>query len=122
MRKPSRRLIMCLFVAALAVTGGSQDLWAQFTSSIEGTVVDSSGARIPKATVVAVNGATGIKSTTETNSVGYFLLPSLPPGSFRLTVSIAGFKTTEVSDVVIELDQRGTLNLSVDVGSQATTV
>ena len=113
---------MCLAIAVLAATGGSSALWGQFTSSIEGTVVDPAGARVPGATVLVINSATGIKSTMETNSIGYFLFPSLPPGTFKITVSGKGFKTTEISDMSVELEQRRTLNVTLEVGTQATTV
>jgi len=63
-----------------------------------------------------------IKSTTGDQQRRIFPVSEFASGSFKLTVSIAGFKTTEVSDVVIELDQRRTLNLTMDVGTQATTV
>ena len=113
---------MCLAIAVLAATGGSSALWGQFTSSIEGTVVDPAGARVPGATVLVSNSATGIKNTMETNSIGYFLFPSLPPGTFKITVSGKGFKTTEISDMSVELEQRRTLNVTLEVGTQATTV
>src|SRR5215475_11017418 len=79
------RALICLAMVFLAITGGSSTLWAQFTSSMEGTVIDPSGARVPGAVVTVLNVATGVKSATQSNSVGYFQLPSLPPGTFRVT-------------------------------------
>ena len=117
-----RSLATCFAVAALSATVGTSTAWAQFTSSMEGTIVDPAGARIPGAAVVIANNATGVKNTTQTNSVGYFLFPSLPPGTFSMTVSSAGFKTSEVSNLLLELDQRRTINLTMEVGTQATTL
>src|SRR5215471_3268873 len=111
-----------LGAALFALTLGVPAARAQFTSSIEGTVVDSASARVPSASVVVLNTETGIKTTTETNNVGYFLIPALPPGRFRVTIAGNGFKTTEISDLRLEADQRRTLNVSLDVGTQATTV
>jgi hypothetical protein len=117
-----RRGVISLAVAILAITGGSSTLWAQFTSSMEGTVIDPSGARIPGAAVTVLNVATGVKTATQTNSVGYFQLPSLPPGTFRVTVTSKGFRTTEIPDVLLEVDQRRTLNLTLQVGAEAQTL
>jgi hypothetical protein len=116
------KLVICLVLAGFAGSIGSSVAWAQFTSSIEGTVVDPTGSRIPGASVSITNTATGVKSSTQTNGVGYFLFPSLPPNSFHLTVSSAGFKTSEVSSLLLELDQRRTVNLTLEVGAQATTL
>jgi hypothetical protein len=122
MRRLIRHNVVCLAATAFAVTGGSPKLWAQFTSSIEGTVVDPSGARVPKANVVIANAATGVKTTTATNSVGYFLFPSLPAGTFQLTLSLPGFKTYEIPNLGLEVDQRRTLNVTMQLGTEATTV
>jgi hypothetical protein len=117
-----RSLVIFLAVAVIAVTAGTSTAWAQFTSSMEGTVLDPEGARIPGASITIVNVATGIKNTTATNSVGYFLFPSLPSGTFKVTISAPGFKTKEVSDLGLELEQRRTLNITLEVGAQSTTV
>ena len=85
-----RRSLLSLLLAAFAITGASSNLWAQFTSSLEGTIADPSGARIPGGAVTVVNVATGVKTETQTNSVGYFLLPSLPPGTFNVSVDRHG--------------------------------
>src|SRR5438046_5921326 len=120
--KISRHSAVWFRSALLALSIGASAGWAQFTSSIEGTVVDPAAARIPGASVIVLNTETGIKTTTETNNIGYFLLPTLPPGNFRVTISGKGFKTTEVSDVKLEADQRRTLNVALDVGTQSATV
>ena len=120
--KNSSETAVWLRGALFALTLGASAGWAQFTSSIEGTVVDPVSARVPGASVVVLHTETGIKTTTQTNSVGYFLLLALPPGTFRVTIAGNGFKTTEISDLRLEADQRRTLNVSLDVGTQATTV
>jgi hypothetical protein len=111
-----------LGAALFLITVGVPAARAQFTSSIEGTVVDPASARVPGASVVALNTETGIKTTAVTNSVGYFLIPALPPGKFRVTIAGTGFKTTEIADLRLEADQRRTLNVSLDVGTQTSTV
>ena len=117
MRSP-RRSLLCLASAVLTITSVTSTLQAQFTSSMEGTATDPSGARIPGAVVTVTNTATGIKTNTDTNTLGYFLLPSLPPGTFDLKVSSKGFKVTEIAGVNLETGQRRTLNLVLQVGTE----
>src|SRR6059036_138232 len=65
---------------------------ASFTGTLLGTVTDSSGAVLPGAEVVAINLATNERQTTQTDSAGNFLVPTLKPGTYRLEVGMDGFK------------------------------
>ena len=71
-----------LLTGCLLAGLGAAPLRAQFSSAVEGTVSDSSGAVIPNATVTLRNIGTGISQTTATSSTGYYRFPSLPPGSY----------------------------------------
>ena len=93
---------------------------AQFSSSIEGTVTDTSSASVPGTTITLTNMSTGIKETTQTNAAGYYLFPSLPAGVFSVTAVGAGFKTNELSDVRLETGARRTANMVLEVGAQST--
>jgi hypothetical protein len=59
--------------------------------TIEGTVVDQSGAAIPKAEVRLSNAVSGCNQTTTTNTDGSFRLTNIPPNPYRLEVNAAGF-------------------------------
>src|SRR6266567_3536425 len=96
--------------------------WAQFTSSIEGTVTDPSGSAIPGAIITLSNTETGIKTEVRSNGAGYFLFPSLPPGAFTVTASGAGFKVEEVNDLRLESGTRRTVNMVLEVGTQTSVV
>ena len=60
--------------------------------TITGTVIDSSNALVPGATVVVTNTAMGTEVTTATNADGFFQATYLLPGTYRVTVELAGFK------------------------------
>src|ERR1700676_2326181 len=61
--------------------------------TIEGTVVDQSGAAIPKAEVHLTNAVTGYSQTTTASSDCSFRLGNIPPNPYRLEVNASGFGT-----------------------------
>ena len=79
----------------LALTFTFSIAQAQFTSAIEGTVSDPSGAVVPKAAVTIKSSSTGIERTVETSESGYFRISSLPAATFTITIKANGFKTTQ---------------------------
>jgi hypothetical protein len=88
------------------------------TGSISGTVADSSGAVIPKATVVLTDEATKGKRDSVSNNSGIFNFPSVYPGTYTLTISADGFRTWEERQIV--LTQGGNLsipNIALQVGT-----
>jgi TonB family protein len=60
------------------------------TGSLSGIVVDSSGARVPKATVWLVNRDSGARQDAETDETGGFAFKDLAPGRYTLNVMSAG--------------------------------
>lgn len=66
--------------------------FGQDTATITGQALDPTGAVVVGAQVTAVNMATNIESKTETNVEGLYRIPALRPGSYRVTITAAGFK------------------------------
>src|ERR1700723_3165259 len=97
--------------------------FAQFTSSVQGTVQDPSGAGIAKAAVQLVNIATRSTETATTDGSGNFRFLSLAPGSYKITVEAAGFTKSEV-DVTLLTEQNLNVPIALKVGSvsEALTV
>jgi len=73
--------------------------------AITGVVVDATGAAIPKAKVTATNEATGAVATAETTEEGYYKIPYLLAGKYKLAVEMEGFTAYRVTDVPV-LDTR----------------
>jgi Carboxypeptidase regulatory-like domain len=96
---------------------------AQFTSSVQGSVQDPSGAAIPNATVDLLNVKTNAMSTAATDAVGNFHFESLAPGSYKLTATASGFRKTEVN-VTLLTEQKVSVPITLQVGSvtEAVTV
>ena len=81
-----------LILAALLLL--THSLYAQSlgnAGTIEGTVVDPSGALVPKAAVTITNSVTGYKQTVDSSQDGAFRLTNIPPNGYHLTVTAPGF-------------------------------
>ena len=83
---------------------------------INGLVSDPASAAVVGAEIVAVNDVTGVQYTTRTNSEGIYLLPSLPPGPYRLQVSRVGFKTIIKPDIILSVADALSINFTLPVG------
>lgn len=90
--------------------------------SITGSVTDTSGAYVPKATVTATNVATGVQTIRTTTSSGYYVLSPLDAGSYTVTVAATGFRTLTQENVRVDVEQVVGLNLTLQVGAVSQNV
>src|SRR5437667_2523258 len=92
-----------IFPAILVTIGVASAAHAQgsFFTSLSGQVVDTSGGVIPGADVKIKNNGTGAEFNTISASDGGFTVPSLPGGSYSVTVSLMGFKTAVLNNVTL---------------------
>jgi hypothetical protein len=113
------RVICGSVLALLLLAGLNRPVWAQgsFFSSLAGIVADSSGAVIPGADVKIRNNGTGAEYTTVTASDGGFNVPSLPGGTYTVTVSLMGFKTAVLNSVTLNAGLPSTVKVSLAVGT-----
>ncbi|MBY0497814.1 MAG: TonB-dependent receptor [Cyanobacteria bacterium] len=86
------------------------------TSTISGVVSDNSGAVVPGAAVVALHRATGVSQESITNSDGTFAFPSMNPGTYTVTISLTGFRTVVINDVVLTSGAPANLRATLEVG------
>jgi hypothetical protein len=95
----------------------SSAVWGQGpVGTLNGTVLDSTGAVVPGAVVVVTNVATGVESKTTTTSSGAYTLPYLPAGTYTIRVTAAGFRTASAENVVLRVAQTQNVNISLEVG------
>jgi len=88
--KLSLRTLLLLVSLFLCVSVAN----AQFKASIQGTVMDPTGATIAGAKVTATNQDTGAARDAVTSDEGFYRISELPPGKYTVTVEAAGFKTS----------------------------
>jgi hypothetical protein len=107
-------LAVCLLFAAPTFA-------QRVTGDITGTVNDPSGAAVPGATVTAENLATKLTRTTTSGEQGLYRIPELPPGTYKVSATAAGFKTTQ-RDVVVAIGQITTTDFVLQVGDRAEMI
>lgn len=118
MTSTARRLFHVAFLALAAVVLSTPAAYAQggATSTLSGTVTDTSGAVIPGASVVVKKMDTGLTSEAVTNAEGQFTIPQLASGKYTVSVSLAGFKTATVNDVELNAGVPAGVSVKLEVG------
>src|SRR3989441_8060037 len=99
-------------------------LQAQTTSaSVSGSVKDSQGGVLPGAAVTLTSRTQGNALSVTTDGEGRFVFPVVRPDTYTLRVSMAGFKTTERSNVVVNAnDKFSTGAFTLQVGDMTEEV
>jgi len=110
-----------LAVAALLVCTPAVFAQATGTSTVRGTVTDSSGGVLPGATVTVLNSGTKSVVTAVTDDRGGYLAV-LFPGTYDLKVELSGFKTYEQKGITISPDITRGIDVKLEVGQQSETI
>jgi hypothetical protein len=92
------------------------------TAPLSGTVVDSSGAAIPGASVTVKNVATGATYQAVTREKGNFTVPALQAGTYTVTISLSGFKQSVLKDVKVLAATPAEVRATLEVGGVEETV
>jgi outer membrane receptor protein involved in Fe transport len=95
---------------------------AQATGAISGVVADDSGAVLPGATVEATNQATAQVRTATTGSDGFYTLPLLPPGLYKVAATLTGFAPLTREGVRVTVAETARVDVVLKVGQVAETV
>ncbi len=107
----------------LAVLGCTVSARAQQTlGSINGTVLDPTGAAIPDATVTVRNASINVTRTTTSQSSGFFQIFNLPIGTYVVKVTHEGFDTTELKGIVVQEARATTVNANLKMGQVSQSV
>jgi hypothetical protein len=85
-------------------------------------VTDTSGAVLPGVTVTVTQTATGLERVAVTDGTGSYLFTNLPPGPYRLEVTLQGFRTYVQTGLVLTVGATATVNASLELGSLEETI
>ena len=119
----SGRTIARGLLSVILLTSFSLMLRGQSTyGTLTGTVVDATGAAVPRAKVTLINTATEEKQIESTGDTGLYSFVNLNPAQYRLEVEAAGFKHINRENIVIEVQQTTRVDLTLAVGQATETV
>ena len=118
-KKLTQRLLNILTMLVLFMFAGT--CYAQFNGSVQGSVQDTTGAVIPKATVKLLNLNTQVSQKTTTDSGGVFSFVSLAPGPYSVTASASGFGST-TTNFTLTTNENRNVPLTLAVGQVSTQV
>ena len=109
--------LLTFLAAVLLMSATARSLLAQGTSgSILGAVKDETGSVIAGASVSVTNEQTGLRREMISDSQGYYEFKFLPIGQYTVTANRAGFRTSKVSGVKLEVDQKARVDIELKIG------
>jgi hypothetical protein len=117
------RPVFLLAIGALLLAG---TLSAQrATGQIFGKVIDDQGAALPGVSIVAKGPRLVGEATAVTNAQGAYRLVALPPGTYDIAYTLAGFKPLVRKDIILGAEQTLTLDITLSpsvIAEQVTVI
>src|SRR3954447_16310326 len=113
----SPALIVLLWFLAIASARAQQA-----SATINGTVMDSSGAVVDGAEVTLINSQTGVSRSTVSNSAGNYVFVDVLPSTYSMKVVKEGFSTLAQSDFTLYVNQTATFDFHLTLGSTQQSI
>src|SRR5687767_5179273 len=106
-------LLAASFAGGMLVAPASAQ---EITGTIVGTVLDSTGASLPGATVSVKNLDTGVVRDFQTTETGRYTAPFLTVGAYELTVTLTGFQPYTAKGIAVHVNDRLEIDATLSVG------
>ncbi len=110
--------VFCFAVLICSLHGLAQ----QTLGSLNGTVVDTTGASVPGAMITVTNVATGYSATTLTQGTGFYQVFNLPVGTYMVKVNHEGFETIQLKGIQVQEARAITIPVTLKVGQVSVSV
>jgi hypothetical protein len=120
-RRPTGLAFLAVLVAALVVLAGPSSAQVLY-GSLVGSVTDPTHAAVPGATVTIINMGTNLARETTTRADGSYTFVNVIPGSYRVRVSLTGFKEYVKEGVPISTNAVARVDVGLEVGAMTETV
>ena len=117
-----RLLLLAVVSIALLLRLASPAVAQGERGTITGLIIDAGGAVVPNVEVVAIHLQTNSIFRAVSTSVGAYRIPYLPPGNYRVTAALKGFKSAVVESVTVAVAAVVTTDLRLEVGSSSESV
>src|SRR5438067_3302644 len=112
-------------VALLLFLSSASMIWAQSESingTIRGRVSDPSDQPVAGSNVTAVNNATGYTRSIASAEDGYYVIASLPIGTYTVTITKNGFETLKFTEIVLQAGREAVVDGALRLGSVSTSI
>src|SRR6267378_3516900 len=116
------RLSMAALLGAILLGISPPVMGQAVNATLVGTVTDSSGAAVSNVKVTITETNTGISRTNQTNESGNYVFPDLPPGTYRITAEMTGFKRASRSSVDVVVNTTSRIDLDLQAGDISETI
>jgi hypothetical protein len=110
-------LLLCL----LALTPAPADA-QQTTGTVQGKVLDQTGAVVPGADLQLTNVETGLSLRQQTSAEGVYVFNLVPPGLYRIKAAASAFKNSETTGVAVEINKNTVIDITLEPGAVSETV
>ncbi len=107
---------VCLAALALPAVTRAQ------TASLAGTVRDANGGLLVNVVLKLTDTAKGTSRATNTDSTGNYQFALLPPGEYQIEASLTGFQSFQQGGIVLQVDERQRLDITLQVSAVSTAV
>src|SRR5262245_28717935 len=114
----SKWLAISFLIGAFAAPSSAQVASAE----LRGSILDSTGAAVGGAKVVALNTQTGVARDTISDATGNYVITLLPPGDYQITAEASGFRKLVQSGITLQINQQARLDLALQLGQVSETV
>ncbi len=114
--------ILLFVIAAFSLFPAKLSAQTDSTGQITGNVADANGSIVPDASITVSRADTGFKKSVMTTSDGNYVINGLQIGTYQLTATKSGFKSTSVSEVVVNVANTTRLNVTLETGQVSETV
>ena len=111
-----QRRFLTFVLLTLSLLAFKQAASAQ-TAQVTGIITDANSAVIAGAEVTLTNVDTGVARKTVTNAGGYYSIPFVPPGNYRVNVLAKSFKPVTRDGVSINVDQVARIDFRLEIGA-----
>jgi hypothetical protein len=116
MRRISVAAVFALLLAASTAFGQAGN------GQVFGSVQDASKALMPGVTVTLTNKGTNVTDTRISNEAGAYTFGSVPPGTYKITAELPGFKVAAADNLEVGASAQVRWNFSMEVGAVGTQV
>ena len=111
-----------LVLAFLVLCSVSPAFSQAVNGTLLGTITDSTGAVVPNAQVTITETNTGVSRAAKTGEAGNYVFSQIPPGTYSVSVEVAGFKKAVRAGVNVAVNTTARVDLTLEPGTVTETV